>query len=92
MAEALEEVDHEIRLPSEETGEELKTFSLSCLRLNVLSHEKKIAGISLCARTGACPCEAPCEWAEQALDALQRDGWPSLGQLHQGFPLIGTPD
>jgi hypothetical protein len=31
---------------------------------------------SICRKPGPCPCEAPCIWGEQALDALRRDGWP----------------
>lgn len=60
------------------SGGKSKTFSLRGQRLNVLTHEKKLGGLSFCAKTGPCPCEAPCQWAEQALDALQRGVWPDL--------------
>jgi hypothetical protein len=33
---------------------------------------------SICRKPGPCPCDAPCLWGEQALDALRRDGWPPL--------------
>jgi hypothetical protein len=30
-----------------------------------------------CVKAGACPCEAPCLWATQALNDIQRFGWPA---------------
>jgi hypothetical protein len=29
-----------------------------------------------CTKTGPCPCEAPCQWAQRALDVVRRGEWP----------------
>src|SRR5438045_964260 len=30
-----------------------------------------------CTKSGPCPCEAPCLWGQQALDDIERLGWPA---------------
>lgn len=62
-------------------GGKPKTLSLTRQGLFVLGSEKE-KGAHLgahCTRGGPCPCVSPCVWGQQALDDLQRDGWPSPG-------------
>lgn len=69
-----------------------KTFSLIGQGLNVLASDKswpELRGdLALCVKTGPCPCEDPCRWALQALDALLLSGLPDLDQLPLVAPLI----
>ena len=45
-----------------------------------------------CFISGACPCVAPCGWGLLAQDAVQRFGWPTLGQSQKDRPLVDTPE
>jgi hypothetical protein len=43
---------------------------------NVVSLFAPKPALWLCTKTGPCPCEDPCRWAEQAMQDIRRYGWP----------------
>lgn len=88
----VDEIEHLIL--QEVPGDFSKTFSLAGQGLNVLGGDKKNDGLlaSLCAKVGPCPCDEPCLWAVQALDAMRLDGWPDPDQPHSDYLLIDTRD
>lgn len=80
------EIGHDT-LPFTVAEGDAKTFSPDVSRLIVVEDDKKI---ELCAKRGPCPCQDPCRWGKQALDALQQFGWPEPGPLLPGSPSTGT--
>lgn len=62
-------------------GGSFTTICLSQSRQSVLDDELSCGQnepLTICAKPGGCPCEAPCAWGEQVLDDVRQDVWPVL--------------